>query len=79
MIDEKMMFVNWLPTLCMPTFICHFISPGRVPLLLLLPRRVVVVVVATATSFLCAIVTESPSCFAIPSFVSFSPLFCVLF
>ena len=50
----------------MPTFICHFILPGRVPLLLLLPRRVVVAVVATATSFLCAVVDEPPSSFPIP-------------
>ena len=64
----------------MPTFICHFILPGRVPLLLLLPRRVVVAVVATATSFLCdAVVAKPPSCFAIPSFVSFAPLLRVLF
>ena len=63
--------------LCMPTFICHFILPGRVPLLFLLPRRVVVAVVATATSFLCdAVVAEPPSCFSIPFFVPFPTLLC---
>ena len=63
----------------MPTFICHFIWPGRVPLLLL-PRRGVVAVVATATSpFLCAAVAEPLSCFSIPFFVAFSYYFRVLF
>ena len=80
MINKKMSLVNWSRTLCMPTFICHLILPGRVPLLLLLPRRVVVAAVATATSFLCdAVVAEPLSCFSIPSFVSFAPLLCALF
>ena len=62
-INKKMTLVNLLRTLSMPTSICHLIMPGRFPLLLLLPCRVFVAVVATATSFLCAVVAEPPSCF----------------
>ena len=80
MIKKQMKLVNWLCTLRMPTSISRFILPRRVPLLLLLPRRVVVAVVATATPFLRgAVVAEPLSCFSIPSFVSFSPILCVLF
>ena len=76
MINQKNDVVN-LFTLFMPTFICHFILPGRVQLLqlLLLPRRVVALV-ATATSFLCAVVAEPPSCFSIPFFVPFPIISC---
>ena len=64
-------------TLCMPTFICHFVLPGRV-LLLLLPRRVVVAIVATATSsYLCAVVAE-PLSFSIPSLLPIFHYFRVL-